>query len=272
MLNVFSNHSVPDHADAESPATKITRVPWNPWGAVVFAVLVFYGAQIIAAIVISIYPWLHHWTSDEAAAWLKASVGAQFGYILLAESLTLGAIYLFLRRYKQGFASIGLRRPRWRDVVYGLAAVPPYFLLYIFTVGVASALIPGLDINQPQEIGFTDVHGSLALAVTFVSLVVLPPFAEEIVVRGLLYTSFKKALPVVGAVIATSAIFAIAHLPEGGAAGPLYIAALDTFVLSLVLIYLREKTGGLWASITLHAIKNGIAYFILFIAPLIHPR
>ena len=50
-------------------------------------------------------------------------------------------------------------------------------------------------------------------------------------------------------------LFAVAHLPEGGAAGPLYIAALDTFVLSLVLIYLREKTGSLWASITLHAVS-----------------
>jgi len=58
-------------------------------------------------------------------------------------------------------------------------------------------------------------------------------------------------------------------LPEGGAAGPLYIAALDTFILSLVLIYLREKTGSLWASITLHAVKNGVAFMALFV---LHPR
>jgi hypothetical protein len=84
-------------------------------------------------------------------------------------------------------------------------------------------------------------------------------------VRGFLYSSLKKALPVVWAVVLTSGIFAIAHLSGGGATGPLYIAALDTFVLSLVLIYLREKTGGLWASITLHAIKNGIAFMALFV-------
>jgi membrane protease YdiL (CAAX protease family) len=72
-------------------------------------------------------------------------------------------------------------------------------------------------------------------------------------------------MKIVPAVILTSLIFASAHLPEGGAAGLLYIAALDTFILSLVLIYLREKTGGLWASITLHAIKNGIAFVALFV-------
>lgn len=76
----------------------------------------------------------------------------------------------------------------------------------------------------------------------------------------------KKALSLWPAVILTSLIFASAHLPEGGSAGPLYIAAIDTFVLSLVLIFLREKTGSLWAGITLHAAKNGIAFVYLFIA------
>jgi membrane protease YdiL (CAAX protease family) len=84
-------------------------------------------------------------------------------------------------------------------------------------------------------------------------------------VRGFLYSTLKKALPTAGAVILTSLLFAGAHLPEGGAAGPLYIAALDTFVLSLILIYLREKTGSLWASITLHACKNGVAFLALFV-------
>ena len=56
-----------------------------------------------------------------------------------------------------------------------------------------------------------------------------------------------------------------AHLPEGGAAGPLYIAAIDTFILSLFLIYLREKTGSLWSSMTLHATKNGVAFMVLYV-------
>jgi membrane protease YdiL (CAAX protease family) len=72
-------------------------------------------------------------------------------------------------------------------------------------------------------------------------------------------------MPVLSAALLTSAIFAAAHLPEGGSGGPLYIAAIDTFILSLVLIYLRIKTGNLWASITLHALKNGVAFVALFV-------
>lgn len=244
--------------------------PWNPWWAVVFVALVFIGAQLFAGIAISAYPWLRHWSHSQTSDWLSSSVNAQFAFILLAEGLTIGAIFLFLRYHKRGFASIGLYKPRWRDLGYGLLAVVPYFVLYGVTLVAATALIPGLDINQKQEIGFAHVRGTVPLLLTFISLVILPPITEEIVMRGLLYTSLKKVLPLAGAVIGTSALFAAAHLSEGGSGGPLYIAAIDTFVLSLILIYLREKTGSLWASITLHAAKNGIAYYVLFIAPLIH--
>lgn len=74
----------------------------------------------------------------------------------------------------------------------------------------------------------------------------------------------KKGLRVLPAAIVTSLIFAVGHLAESSQ-GPLYVAAIDTFVLSLVLIYLREKTGRLWASIGLHAIKNAIAFVTVFV-------
>jgi membrane protease YdiL (CAAX protease family) len=240
-------------------------VPWRPWLGVLFLIFIYYASQIAAGIVLSIYPGLRHWSHAETFQWLDNSVGAQFVFILLAEGLSLGAIYLFLRRYKLGFAAIGLKKPRWSDLGYGLLAVPAYLTLYFVTIAVVSHLVPGLDVNQQQEIGFDNVAGALPLIMTFISLVILPPLAEEIMVRGFLYSTLKKALPTAGAVILTSLLFAGAHLPEGGAAGPLYIAALDTFVLSLILIYLREKTGSLWASITLHACKNGVAFLALFV-------
>src|SRR5205807_2021597 len=128
-----------------------------------------------------------------------------------------------------------------------------YFAIYLVAVGVLTKLIPSLNVDQQQDIGFTSVHGAAQLILTGISLVILPPLTEEIMVRGFLYSSLKKGMPTIAAVIVTSAVFASAHLPEGGAAGPLYIAAIDTFILSLVLIYLREKTNSLWAGIALHA-------------------
>jgi len=45
----------------------------------------------------------------------------------------------------------------------------------------------------------------------------------------------------------------------------LWIAALDTFILSFVLIYLKEKTGSLWPPIGLHMLKNSLAFISIFI-------
>jgi membrane protease YdiL (CAAX protease family) len=242
-----------------------TGVPWPVWAGVLFVVIVYYASQVFGALLVSAYPLAHHWPHGRAADWLNNAVSAQFAFILAAEVFTLGAIYYFLKYYKRGFADIGLKRPRLSDPVYGLLAVPVYFVLYLLTVAVVSHFVPGLNVDQQQQIGFDNVSGSAELFMTFVSLVVLPPLTEEIMVRGFLYGTLKKAMPILSAALLTSVLFAAAHLPEGGSGGPLYIAALDTFVLSLVLIYLREKTGSLWASITLHAVKNGVAFAVLFV-------
>lgn len=243
----------------------IRRRVWDPWFTVLAILIIYFLAQALAGLLVYIYPLTQGWSQSRATFWLNNSVIAQFCYFTLATGLTLSAIYGYLRHFRVPLRAIGLRRPRWDDAVRGLLALPVYFFIYILAVVLISQFVPGLDINQKQELGFDDVRGVTQLVLTFMSLVVLPPLMEEIIVRGLLYSSLKRAMPVVSAVLVTSAIFASAHLPEGGATGPLYIAALDTFVLSLVLIYLREKTGGLWASMTLHALKNGVAFAALFV-------
>ena len=247
------------------PQTKHPSVPWKPVVGLLFVVAIYFFSQVIGSLVAYIYPLLKHWTKEQSTSWLTSSVVAQFLYVLIAELVVIGCVYGFLRLYKRGWSTIGLVRLRWRDVAYGLVAVIPYYIIYLIAVSVASKLIPSLNVQQQQQIGFTNIHGALPLVLTFISLVILPPLTEEILIRGFLYSSLKKGLPLLWAALITSLVFAAAHLPEGGAAGPLYIAAIDTFILSLVLIYLREKTGSLWSSITLHAVKNGVAFLALFI-------
>lgn len=249
----------------QQPERPAETARWNGWWGTVYTLIVFLVSQVVAGLIISIYPTLKGWSQGRASSWLDASVFAQFVFILLAEGLAIGGVYLFLRSHKAGWRDIKFKKPRWIDVAYALAAVVPYYVLYAVLVTLASKYVPGFNADQKQEIGFSDVHGSLQLLLTFVSLAVLPPLAEEIMVRGLLYTSLKKVVPLGWAVVVTSALFASAHLGEGGAAGPLYVAALDTFILSLVLIYLREKTDSLWAGIFLHGIKNSIAFVALFL-------
>lgn len=264
-LKQLSPAKNPESTDVSSSSQQ-PKARWNPILGVFLGAVIFFGAQIISELVLSYYRYPRHWTSQQLLNWLNNAISAQFMFILIAEFLVVLGVYLFVHRYKDGLRTIGLRRPRWSDLLYGVAGVPVYLVMYLVAVAIISYLVPALNVNEKQQLGFNNVRGAEELILTFISLVVLPPIAEEILFRGLIYSSLKKNLPTAVAVIGTSILFAIGHLPEGGSAGPLYIAAIDTFILSLVLIYLREKTGGLWASMTLHALKNTIAFVALFAA------
>ncbi|HUS26811.1 MAG TPA: CPBP family intramembrane glutamic endopeptidase [Nevskiaceae bacterium] len=240
------------------------NLPWGPLAAVAITVLSFVVAQLIGSIVVVLYPHIRNWNAAQANAWAD-SIGAQFSYVLLSEVLILLVLWLFLRWRKAGWRLLGFSRwPQWRDLGYAAIGAVGYFALYLVVLGVVGALTD-INVQQEQDIGFQHVAGGAALVMTFVSLVVLPPIVEETVFRGFLFGGLRKQLPFVVAAIATSLLFAAPHLLESGDSSLLWVAGVDTFVLSMVLCALREKTGALWASIGVHAIKNGIAFFVIFI-------
>lgn len=253
----------------EEAAIGSKKVPWSGWTAVVYAVVVYFAAQLAAGLIVVQYPRLKHWDTAAAQHWLTTSVPAQFWYVLLAEALTFGAIVWFVRKRRTGLRAIGWRWPIGKDAVYALIGFGIYFVANAVALSVASGLVPGLNLGQQQDTGFQSATGMFNLWLTFVSLVVLPPLVEETVFRGFVFSGLKNKLPVVWAAVITSVLFASAHLQFGSGQPLLWVAAIDTFVLSLVLCWLRQKTDGLWAGITVHALKNGLAFVSLF---LLHVR
>jgi membrane protease YdiL (CAAX protease family) len=234
----------------------------DPVTSTLLILAVFFISQIAAGIILSGYPALKNWTSEQGSDWLTNSVIAQFIFIFLAEGFAVWLTFGLLRRAKIARAKIGLVRPVASDILYALSGYAAYFVGYLVIVTIATS-ITTINVDQPQQIGFDNVVGS-QLGLVFLSLVVLPPIAEEIMFRGFLFTSFRQKFRFRYAVVATSILFGIAHLQFGSGAPLLWVAALDTFTLSVVLCYLREKTGSLWPSIMLHTLKNGIAFVALF--------
>jgi len=235
----------------------------DPLTSILLILVVFFASQIAAGVIISLYPSLKNWTSDQGSTWLQNSVIAQFVYILLAETFAVWLVLKLLKRARILKARIGLVKPALRDIVYALGGYFIYIIVYILIVTVSSHYTTVIDTDQPQQIGFDSASGS-QLYLVFASLVLLPPIAEEIMFRGFLFTSFRQKFRFRYAAILTSILFGIAHLQFGNGAPLLWVAALDTFTLSIVLCYLREKTGSLWASILLHMLKNSIAFVALF--------
>lgn len=240
-------------------------VNWGPVAAVGVAVGIYFSAQVFIGMVLTLLPAFLGLEPARIDIWLETSVTAQFLTVLLLEVATLAMLWLFLKSRRAKPSDIGLVRPHTRDIGYVLIGYIVYFVALLFITELADHLVPSLNVEQEQELGFDKTTTGLALLPVFVSLAVLPPFVEEILARGFLYTGLRQRLSVMPAALITGVLFAVAHLQVGSGNALLWVAALDTFILSLVLTGLREKTGSLWSPIGLHFIKNTLAFAYLFI-------
>ncbi len=231
-------------------------VAWGPVAGLAVSIVMFVGAQFVAgAILLLIY------AGPSREAWLASTAG-QFYFVVISDVLIFSGILGFLRTRRAGLKDIGLgRSPAWKDLGLALLGYLVYFGVFIVLSILASALTP-INLEQKQELGFDHIFNYGDRIMALLSLVILPPIVEETVFRGFLFTGLRKKLNFVWAALVTSVMFAGLHL-LGSSDGLLWIAALDTLVLSLVLCYLRERTGALWAPMALHGIKNAIAFTIL---------
>ncbi len=244
-------------------AKPVDPVTWGALLAIVATVAIYFMSQVVGGVLLVVVAAVGGVDLDKISAW-SSQLGPQFLYVLIIEGLTVGILWWILHWHKATFKTIGLTKPKWIDAGYALAGLAAYFPLLIIVMMVVKAWLPGVDVDQPQQIGFDGVYGP-GLVVVFASLVILPAIAEEILFRGFLFAGLKRQLPIIWAALLTSFIFASPHLQPGSGAPLLWAAAADTFVLSLVLIWLRQKTGRLWAPIGLHMLKNSIAFVALFI-------
>lgn len=241
---------------------KEQRVNWSPLEAVTVTLGIYLGSQLLLAVILSIGFSIAGFDQARINQFLNDSNVANFVLSLLVSVSMFGLLFTFMRLRKTAFKAIGLVRPRPRDAGLALMGYVVYFLLAAFVVQPLIKLFTSVNLDQRQELGYQTSTTGIELVVIFIGLVVLPPIIEELVSRGFLYTGLRSKLPFVAAAIITSLVFGIAHL-EGGRLN--WAAVVDTFTLSLVLVYLREKTGSLWPAIGLHAIKNGIAFLVLFV-------
>lgn len=169
--------------------------------------------------------------------------------------------YFFLKQ-RVTRQEIGLQRlPTWAEI--GLAAVGyiASSIIAALVIFLVSSLAPGFDADQAQDVGFSNLVFRYEYIVAFLTLVVIAPVVEEIFFRGYLYSRLKKYIPTWVAIIIVSALFGIAH-------GQINIGIM-TFVMSVFLCLLRDLTGSLWPSIVMHMIRNGVAFVILFILPML---
>lgn len=207
-------------------------------------------AQMVAAIVTSPFDTLK---GDTAQA-----TSTSIGYVV-AGVVMAGGIYMYMRQRSVSFSSLQVRMPSLSTVGYAVAGFFAYILLTIVATVVMKILFSGFRVNEEQDLGLGDVSGAV-LPLTFVALVVVPPLVEEFLFRGFLYSRMKAfKVPKIVAGLTVSLLFGLVHGQ--------WNVAVDTFVLSTVMLVVLEQSKNLWSTVIIHAMKNSLAFFVLFVFP-----
>lgn len=244
-------------ADTKKPGTSSLRKIVLSLGLPVW---VFLGFMLAQALVLAVIEVLHALgvNFEVFNETIFNTVGAAIIYTLCI-LIVLGVPWLVKRRPTTA-KELGVQRlPTWRDIGLTPAGALVYIILTSIVTALAVNFLPFIDYAQEQETGFAQISTQLEYILAFMSLVVLAPVAEEVLFRGYLFGKLRKYAPLWVSVLVTSALFALVHFQ--------WNVALDVFALSIVLCMLRVVSGSLWPSILLHMLKNGIAYYFLFINP-----
>ncbi|MFC7082064.1 CPBP family intramembrane glutamic endopeptidase [Halorussus caseinilyticus] len=195
---------------------------------------------------------------------------AQFTVALVLSELGfVAAAVVFLRTTDRGLDYLRVRVPDLRAlgfVVAGTVALFVYRLVAILGAQAVGLPLAGNSVTQLAEQGVLD---TLLLLVPLSILVVGP--AEELLFRGVIQSYLDGAFSRAPAVVLTSVLFALVHLPTTWVATPDPLAVGVTlailFGLSILLGYLYVWTDNLVVPILVHGLYDallfGLAYLVL---------
>lgn len=219
----------------------------------------FLASNLIVAMILLLLGWLHISLETYLRPAILQTALATLIY-LMTIAIVIAVPYKW--RHRTDLQLLGLQRlPSWADIGLTPVAFVLYTLIATTCLALLTSWFPGLPLDQSQDVGFKALGSRTDNMLAFVTLVVMAPIAEETLFRGYLYGKLKRYVPAIWAAIATSVLFGIAHFQLN--------VGIDVFVLSLVLCGLRSLTGSIWAGILVHMAKNALAYYLLFVRPLI---
>ena len=229
-----------------------------------FLMMAWVFASVIVGQVIVGYPMMWILGIDKFQMPVWSAVYSALSYTVSLLFVVLVPIALF-KRWHVTRKDLGLDQlPTWTDI--GLA--PVGFIVATILAGIFTAIFsafPWFDAEAAQNLGFNTYIGGFDRVIAFVTLVVVAPVAEEIIFRGWLYglmrketsTKMTNAWSMILSSLLVSLLFGLVHFQ--------WNVSVNVFALSLVLCALREITGTINAGILVHMLKNGVAFWLLYV-------
>lgn len=184
------------------------------------------------------------------------------GYEAVVYALSLAIAILLPRKvlkYKCSRNELGLSGlPTWVDLLLGPVGLFVALIGAGVVVFIAQKILPGIDWEQEQDVGFNLLYGVSDYLIAFFALVVAAPFCEEVIFRGWLYGKLRGRMSALPAILITSVTFGIVHLQ--------WNVGVTVFVMSVVMCLMRELTGTIYAGMVVHILKNALAFYMLYVA------
>jgi membrane protease YdiL (CAAX protease family) len=228
------------------------QIPWDGetiWQ--VFIVGFFFISQIILPVAFSILGF----DPTSFSLRLKA-IYVLSSYVLLAAAGLL-VLYFSLKSFfplpKELFRFKLFEKWIFWSLGGYLVALP-----LVFLVSLINQLVwQGQGGSNPLLFLALEAQDRVVLAIFFFTASVAAPFFEEIMFRGFLLPSLTRYLPVWGAIMVSSLVFAIAHLNLS--------EVLPLTILGIVLGVVYTRSRNLLASMFLHSLWNSGTLLSLFI-------
>lgn len=242
------------------PVQPAVAVPWAGGRALVDVLVIYVGAQILAALV-----------TTTLAVGGGDRVALVTVLLVLSPVASLLAALLWLRlRYPGRVAQVrGRRSWRWTDVGLGAAAGVACLIGQRFIVLVVAFVADrfGRELPVIQETFREIAQRPETVPALVLTTVLLAPVAEEVVFRGVLFQGLRARTGFWVAALLSAAVFTLAHLGEGGGllAGGVIVSGI--LPLGVAFAALVEVRGSLLTAIVAHATYNAIGVAALILIP-----
>jgi|AntRauTorcE11897_2_1112592.scaffolds.fasta_scaffold00116_19 membrane protease YdiL (CAAX protease family) len=237
---------------------------YSPIVALGIVVGLFLFAQIMVVVAIGVYALL----TGQDVQFVESILSSNrtLFYISLSISLIqlIGLVWVLGLKQKK-LRSLRLVRPVAIDILRAGVSWLVYIGIFVVAVALLQGFDSGIDLEQEQQLDFSAPSAPVELYLIFAALVILPAFIEELLMRGFLFASLRSKLRFWHSTLVVSLLFGFLHTQFFSGEPLLWVAFIDTFILSVVLCYTVEKYKTLWPAILAHGLKNSIAFAYLFL-------
>ncbi|XCQ24317.1 type II CAAX endopeptidase family protein [Bacillus infantis] len=169
--------------------------------------------------------------------------------LTIAIILMLGIYFIALRPRRLSWKEVGVKAYSLKDwKLIGLYSA--VLLIGAVIIVVLTSFIGNTWENSKTEAMQQNVTFFTVL-IAFISAAVISPIYEEIFYRGFLYRWLRARMGLTGALLLSSLIFTIIHIPT-------YNVMPVNFFSGILFALAYERTGSIWPSVLIHGLTNGI--------------